>query len=748
MMRQALALAAGGVFVFAIFGCSGGGSGSGSGGGGASPVITTNSILFVTQVPVPADFTTVTSTFGSHDGNPRSCARGGDLWIRYPQGTMKNLTATGGYGNEGFQGANAISVREPCVHWDGTKAVFSMVVGSPGQYQQTDFYWQLYEVTGFGRSETTVITKVPNQPAGFNNISPCYASDGRILFVSDRPRSGEAHLYPQLDEYEEQPTNTGLWSVDPSTGDLFLMEHAPSGSFSPSVDSFGRVIFTRWDHLERDQQADDERAGGSNYGTFNYSDESAASVPTASNTEVFPEPREQWIGFINGNPGYGGDMAGYEPNLVGNTFNHFFPWQINQDGTEEETVNHVGRHELHHYFPANRIDDGNIISFLGHTVFTANPRPIDNIFQMREDPLNPGTYLGIDAPEFFTHATGQIVRLHGPPGMSPDAMTVDYITHRETATYDDNPSPNHTGHYRNPLALSDGLMIASHTVTTTGDANVGTITHPLSLYDLRLKTIVLGSTALTAGSPLTSGITKTVSYWNPDQLVTYSGVLWELDPCEVRVRVVPPAPTPALPAPEMQSLTEEGVALSALTTYLRNNDLALLVSRNLTTRDRNDRQQPYNLRVAGTATETLGAGGTVYDIAHVQFFQGDQLRGLTFGDPSPRPGRRVIAQTMHDPSVANPPNPTGPAGSVQIAPDGSMAALVPARRAMSWQLTDPAGEAVVRERYWLTFQPGEIRTCGSCHGLSSADQTSQPPPQNKPQALNLLLQHLQSQGAF
>ena len=39
-----------------------------------------------------------------------------------------------------------------------------------------------------------------------------------------------------------------------------------------------------------------------------------------------------------------------------------------------------------------------------------------------------------------------------------------------------------------------------------------------------------------------------------------------------------------------------------------------------------------------------------------------------------------------------------------------MAAFVPARRAMTWQLTDPAGAPVVRERYWLTFQPGEIRT--------------------------------------
>jgi len=48
------------------------------------------------------------------------------------------------------------------------------------------------------------------------------------------------------------PTVSGLWSLDPNAGDLFLVEHSPSGSFKPFVDSVGRVIFTRWDHLARD----------------------------------------------------------------------------------------------------------------------------------------------------------------------------------------------------------------------------------------------------------------------------------------------------------------------------------------------------------------------------------------------------------------------------------------------------------------------------------------------------------------
>jgi hypothetical protein len=101
----------------------------------------------------------------------------------------------------------------------------------------------------------------------------------------------------------------------------------------------------------------------------------------------------------------------------------------------------------------------------------------------------------------------------------------------------------------------------------------------------------------------------------------------------------------------------------------------------------------------------------------------------------------VLAQQMHDPFALNPPlDPGDPPSSVEIAGDGSMAALVPAHRALTWQLTTGAGAPVVRERYWLTFQPGEIRTCASCHGLNSVDQANHTVPTNPPEALRTLLQ--------
>src|SRR6185295_14602511 len=135
-----------------------------------------NPMLFVTQVPIPADFTTVGSVFGNQGGDVQSAGRGGDLYILYPNGALRNLTREAGFGNDGFQGGNAIAVREPSVHWSGTKALFSMVVGATTErYEYIDTYWQIYEVTGLGQGSQAVITRVPRQPADSNNVSPLYA---------------------------------------------------------------------------------------------------------------------------------------------------------------------------------------------------------------------------------------------------------------------------------------------------------------------------------------------------------------------------------------------------------------------------------------------------------------------------------------------------------------------------------------------------------------------------------------------
>ncbi|HYN23191.1 MAG TPA: hypothetical protein VE078_19690, partial [Thermoanaerobaculia bacterium] len=206
---------------------------------------------------------------------------------------------------------------------------------------------------------------------------------------------------------------------------------------------------------------------------------------------------------------------------------------------------------------------------------------------------------------------------------------------------------------------------------------------------------------------------------------------------EVRARPKPATRSSAFAEPERQAFLQEGVDPDAFRAWLRAQGLAVMVCRDVTTRDLADRQQPFNLQVSGGGARTVATGGRVYAVSHLQIFQADQVRGIG-GPADPRPGRRVLARTMHDPKARN-PAAGGPAGSVRVAADGSTAAFVPARRALTWQLTDPAGTGVVRERYWLTFQPGEVRACTSCHGPSSVDQLNRPAPANTPQALRELL---------
>ncbi len=667
----------------------------------AEPPRGTFPILFVTQVPVEG-FVTSSSAFGNHRGTIGSAPRGGDLMVVYPDGTLRNLTREAGFGSEGEeQDEQAIAVREPTVHWNGEKAVFSMLIGAPPvQYEHVYPTWQLYEVTGLEAGEMATITKVAGQPEQYNNVAPLYATNGDdILFTSDRPPSGAEHHYPQLDEYESAATVTGIYRLSPDSGDLVLLEHAPSGAFSPTIDSFGRVIFTKWDHLQRDQQALPE------YEPITYSDESsdATSTTEIEGSEVFPEARET------------------EGSVSGHTFNHFFPWEMNEDGSAEETINHVGRHEFGGSYTEGSFMNDDNLSYYAPEEYRANRFSFGGdggTFHIKEDPLEPGSYYATLAPEFYTAGGGRLVRFDGHPSLTAEEMVAEAVTAEDEGTF------------RSPLPLHDGRLVAVYT-RSTDYAMVNYDEDPPTNYDYRLYELEGSGSSMRASAPLTDGISKRVTWWDPDARVTYDGPLWELDPVEVVARPAPEPRRSSLEEPEQNVLDAVGVDEAELQAWLRDNELALIVMRNVTLRDRADLNQPFNLRVPGGA-ETIATDGTVYDISHLQVFQAEAVRG--YGNIE---GRRLLPRPLRETPMAE----SGVApGSTAIGEDGSVAAFVPARRALSWQLVSPEGEPVVRERNWLSFQAGEIRTCPVCHGLNNLSQLGTPTPENEPEALRTLLE--------
>ncbi len=230
-----------------------------------------NPILFVTQVPIPEEvntrdvtqsFMSIASPFSNHLADTLHAGRGGSLFVRFANAQVVDLLAVADWSAipGGKPAADAMAVRNPAVNWTATRAIFSMTTGKPsGPVDATLFLFQLYEITlptqvQLAANVKPVLTKAANQPA-YDNVLPTYAQSGKIVFASDRPYNGKAHL-TQREEYLSLPTVSGLWALDPADATtLKLLHHAPSGAFYPFVDSAGRVIFTNWDHLSRDTQA-------------------------------------------------------------------------------------------------------------------------------------------------------------------------------------------------------------------------------------------------------------------------------------------------------------------------------------------------------------------------------------------------------------------------------------------------------------------------------------------------------------
>ena len=687
-------------------------------------------LLFATQVPLHTDQSARLSAFANHLGGPEQAPRGGDLMLRYPDGLLRNLTREAGFGNAGLQGAQAIAVREPAVHRSGRRALFSMLVGTPTGPAQPLPRWQLYEVAGLARGERAVIRKVAGQ-GDYNNVSPLYGSDDAILFTSDRPRDGAAHLYPALDEYEAAPTTTGIWKLAPAGG-LRLLNHAVSGAFTPILDRAGRLVFTRWDHQQQDQLAQRDRDAARNgvalpFQSMNYADESATARVLPGRVETFPEPR-------NGSSGPYGAVSPFVTNF-------FTLWQMEEDGRNEETLNHVGQHELAFGFLTPSFKDDPALSNRTVDRYHANRlalRREGGLFHAREEVLTPGNFIATAAreatPSSANFGTGQLVRLTGSPSLNGEQMRLTALTPGDPA------DALAGGRFRNPVPLADGRLIASHSSAARAPEEGGT------LPELRLRWLERDRRGALyhAGAAVTGGIRAAVRWWTPGGERQFAGLLWEVDAVEVRpAPPVKPRHVAGFEAPEQAVLREEQVQEAALRDWLLRRDLALIVTRDQTSRDRADLQQPFNLQVPGgvktvSAAAPAGKVAKVYDVAHFQLFQADAVRAY----PG-RPGRRALAQPLHDSAAlaANPVNRDGPPGSVRIAPDGSTAAFVPARRALTWQSTDLSGTPIVRERNWITFQAGEMRTCASCHGTNTVNQAGLAAPQNKPEALRQLLRY-------
>jgi len=123
-------------------------------------------------------------------------------------------------------------VRDPRVHYDGGKLLFSYRKGGTK-------YHHLYEINPDG----TGLKQLTSGPR--DDLEPAYLPDGGIMFVSTRCNRFVPCYHTQVGL---------LYRMDADGGNIRLLSANNVDDHRPAVLPDGRVIYTRWDYVDRAPQ--------------------------------------------------------------------------------------------------------------------------------------------------------------------------------------------------------------------------------------------------------------------------------------------------------------------------------------------------------------------------------------------------------------------------------------------------------------------------------------------------------------
>ncbi len=122
------------------------------------------------------------------------------------------------------------AVRDPVVHYDGRKILFSYRKAGSRHYH-------LYEV-GVDGSGLRQLTSGP-----FDDIEPAYLPDGDIVFCSSRCNRWIGCFFTQT---------AVLFRCGPDGDDIQMLSSGAFTENTPAVLPDGRVLYTRWEYVNRD----------------------------------------------------------------------------------------------------------------------------------------------------------------------------------------------------------------------------------------------------------------------------------------------------------------------------------------------------------------------------------------------------------------------------------------------------------------------------------------------------------------
>jgi hypothetical protein len=129
------------------------------------------------------------------------------------------------------------SFLSPDLSWDAKTVYFAWSCGGTEKWAEKNRYHIFcVNIDGTGLRQLTF--------GNFDDIHPCLMPDGRIAFMSTRRGGfGRSHLRPV-------PTYT-LHSMKVDGSDIICLSFHEGNEFHPSVDNDGRIIYTRWDYVDR-----------------------------------------------------------------------------------------------------------------------------------------------------------------------------------------------------------------------------------------------------------------------------------------------------------------------------------------------------------------------------------------------------------------------------------------------------------------------------------------------------------------
>lgn len=180
--------------------------------------------------------------------NPWNVTTGGGLYILKNFKTdpvLVNVLANSKVENGRFAGTNLSggAFLSPDLSFDGKTILFAW---SPS----TDKCYHIFKVNVDG---TNLVQLTDGSSSEFkflpgdnhNDFDPIWLPNGRIVFISDR-RGGYGRCHTK-----GKPTFT-LHSMKDDGSDLICLSYHETNEWHPSVDNDGKIVYTRWDYVDRD----------------------------------------------------------------------------------------------------------------------------------------------------------------------------------------------------------------------------------------------------------------------------------------------------------------------------------------------------------------------------------------------------------------------------------------------------------------------------------------------------------------